>query len=420
MSKPVKSKSKKELFDSSLPHVNIGTIGHVDHGKTTLAAAITSVLSKRGQAKKKTYQEIDKAPEEKTRGITIQTTHLEFTTKKRHYALIDCPGHKDYIKNMITGAAQMDGAILVVSSKDGSQPQTKEHLLLARRVGVERIVVFVNDKNEKGEIEEEDKMILRAEISEELSTYGYDKEAPIIFASALKALEEVQEKGENKKNPIYRPEEEEKIIKLIEIIDDYIIEPVRNIDKPLLMPIEAVYEIPNQGIVVTGKVKTGKVKIGDELELIGLKKKLKYTEVKSIESFGKVMKEALAGADIGILLKDVKKDEVSRGQFLIKPGTLSLYSKFKAQTYILTKDEGGRSTSFKSGYRPQFFITTGDVTGKIELDKSVKEVKPGDDVEFEVELIKPLPLQKADRFIMREGGKTIGDGVIIETIEVKE
>jgi elongation factor Tu len=396
---------KKMKFDSSKPHINIGTIGHVDHGKTTLAAAITSVLAKQGRAAKKDYSEIDKAPEEKARGITIQTTHVEFESENRHYALIDCPGHADYIKNMITGAAQMDGAILVVSSADGAMPQTEEHMLLAKQIGVENIVVFINDKTSEG-IDEDTKELLEGDIRSHLEKYGYDQEGkkitPIIFASALKALN-----GDSA--------EEEKILQLVKAIDEHIPIPERDETKPFLMYIEDIFSITGHGTVVTGKVQRGKLKKGDEVELVGLGQK-KKSVVKGIEMFKKEVEEALPGYDIGVCLREIKHEEVRKGQVLAKPGTITPRKKFKAHAYILSKDERGRHTSFHNGYRPQFFISTIDITGTVELP-SDKEVSPGSDIEFMVDLIDYVAIEKNDKFIMREGGHTVGEGVITEIIE---
>jgi len=403
--KKTDTKGAQKLFDRSLIHMNIGTIGHVDHGKTTLSAAITKVLSEKGWAKFLDYDRIDKAPEEKKRGITISTTHVEFRTETRHYALIDCPGHADYIKNMITGAAQMEGAILVVSSSDGAMPQTEEHLLLAKQIGVENIVVFINDKTSEG-IDEETKELLEGDIRSHLEKYGYDKDGnkntPIIFASALKAL-----KGD--------VEEGKKILQLIEAIDKHIPIPERDENKPFLMYIEDMFTIGGQGTVVTGKVRRGKVKIGDKLEIIGFGAK-KEAVVKGIEMFHKSLDEARPGDDVGINLRGVERGEVRKGQVLAFPGTITPHKKFIAHAYILSKGERGRHTSFQSGYRPQFFISTADITGTVDLPKD-KEVSPGSDIEFTVELIDVIAIEKNDKFIMREGGHTVGEGVITEIIE---
>lgn len=423
-------KKVKEKYDSSFSHVNIGTIGHVDHGKTTLAAAITEVLAKLELAQFKDYGDIDKAPEEKKRGITISTTHIEFRTisgllnyyyqkvlgkeveeknfnlnQGRHYAMIDCPGHADYIKNMITGAAQMDGAIVVISSADGSMPQTEEHLLLAKKVGVKEVVVFINDKTTEG-LDEDTKSLLEEDIRANLRKYGYDEEdkekTPIIVASALKAL-----KGDTN--------EETKILQLLEAVDNHIAIPERDENKPFLMYIEDVFSITGQGTVVTGKVQQGKLKKGDEVEIVGLGPK-KKSVVKGIEMFRKEVEEAKPGYDIGICLRDIKHEEVRKGKVLAAPNTVTSHKKFIAQAYILSKEERGRHSAFHSGYRPQFFIFTADVTGTVELPAG-KEVSPGSNIEFNVDLIEPVVLKKNDNFIMREGGITIGEGVITEILE---
>lgn len=395
----------KQIFDRSKTHMNIGTIGHVDHGKTTLSAAITSVLAKQGKAKKKDYAEIDKAPEERKRGITISTTHVEFESDKRHYALIDCPGHADYIKNMITGAAQMDGAVLVVSSSDGAMPQTEEHMLLAKQIGVENIVVFINDKTSEG-LDEETKELLEGDIRSHLEKYGYDGEGkeptPIIFASALKAL-----KGDSK--------EEEKIVKLVESIDNHIPVPPRDVDKPFLMYIEDVFNITGRGTVATGKVKRGKLEKNSEVEIVGFGSSLKSV-VTGIEMFKQELNEAIPGDDVGVLLRGIKSEQIRKGQVLAIPGSVKPHKKFAAHAYILSKDERGRHTSFESGYRPQFFISTIDITGTIELPKD-KQVEPGSNIEFTVDLIDYVAIDKNDKFIMREGNHTIGEGVITEIIE---
>jgi elongation factor Tu len=400
--------SAKATFDSSKPHMNIGTIGHVDHGKTTLAAAITSVLSKRGKAEKKDYSEIDRAPEERKRGITINTTHVEFESDKRHYALIDCPGHADYIKNMITGAAQMDGAILVVSSADGAMPQTEEHMLLAKQIGVPSVVVFINDKTTEG-LDEDTKELLEGDIRSHLEKHGYDEEGkeltPIIFASALKAL-----RGDEN--------EEDKIVKLIEAVDNHMPLPEGDVNKPFLMYIEDVYIVKGQGPVATGKVKQGQLKVGDEVEIVGLGESKKCV-VKGLEMFRKPLEVALPRYDVGVCLRGDFKDaksEIRRGQVLSIPGTVKPAKKFSAHAYILSKEERGRHTGFKSGYRPQFFISTIDVTGTVNLDEG-KIVTPGSNVEFTVELMDSVAIQKNDKFIMREGGITVGQGIITDILE---
>jgi elongation factor Tu len=397
----------KKKFERTKPHVNIGTIGHIDHGKTTLTSAITRVLEKKGLAQWIPFDQIDKAPEEKERGITIAVAHVEYETPKRHYAHVDCPGHADYIKNMITGAAQMDGAILVVGANDGPMPQTREHILLARQVGVPYIVVFLNkiDMVDDPELIE----LVEVELRELLSKYEFPgDEIPIIRGSALKALE----CGCGKEDcPNCKC-----IYELMEAVDNYIPEPIRDIDKPFLMPIEDVFSISGRGTVVTGRVERGQIKPGDEVEIIGFRPTVK-TVATSIEMFRKVLDQGIAGDNIGVLLRGIKKDEVERGQVLAKPGSITPHTKFKCEVYILTKEEGGRHTPFFSGYRPQFYFRTTDVTGVVKLPEGVEMVMPGDNVSLTVELITPIALEKELRFAIREGGKTVGAGVVTEIIE---
>jgi elongation factor Tu len=391
----------KESFKRDKPHVNIGTIGHVDHGKTTLTAAITSVLSKKGFAEKKGYDQIDNSPEEKERGITINTTHVEYQTEKRHYAHVDCPGHADYIKNMITGAAQMDGAILVVSAADGPMPQTREHILLARQVGVPALVVFLNkvDMVDDKELLE----LVELEVRELLTQYEFPGDKiPIVKGSALKALE-----GD--------AEYEKEIINLMNAVDEYIPMPERPKDLPFLMPVEDVFNIEGRGTVATGRVERGILKKMDEVEIVGLKDTSKTT-VTDIEMFRKLLDSAEAGENVGVLLRGVKKEDVERGQVICKPGSIKPHTKFKGQVYVLSKEEGGRHTPFFNGYRPQFFFRTTDVTGNVKLKEGVEMVMPGDNVEIEVELIMPIAMEKQIRFAIREGGKTVGAGRVTEII----
>ena len=392
----------KEKFDRSLVHMNIGTIGHVDHGKTTLTAAITYVLSKKGYAQFEDYASIDKAPEERERGITINTAHVEYRTDKRHYAHVDCPGHADYVKNMITGAAQMDGAILVIAATDGPMAQTREHILLSRQVGVPRMVVFMN----KCDMVDDEELLdlVEMEIRELLSEYGYDGDnTPIIRGSALKALE-----GDSKY--------EQAILDLMDAVDEWIPEPTRELDKPFLMPIEDVFTITGRGTVVTGRVERGKLQLNDEVEIVGLKPTQKSV-VTGIEMFRKQLDFAEAGDNAGVLLRGISREDVERGQVLAKPGSVTPHKKFKAQVYVLSKEEGGRHTPFFSNYRPQFYFRTTDVTGIIELPEGVEMVMPGDNVEMTVELIAPIAIENGTKFSIREGGRTVGAGNVSDIIE---
>ncbi len=393
--------AEKEKFQRTKPHVNVGTIGHVDHGKTTLTAAITHVLYLKGLIKKEeTVDQIDNAPEEKARGITIALHHSEYETEKRHYAHIDAPGHADYIKNMITGAAQMDGAILVVSAADGPMPQTREHILLARQVGVPAIVVFLNKVDMVSDPELID--LVESEVRELLKKYQFPgDEVPIIRGSALKALE-VKSVDDEAAKPIWE---------LLKALDEYIPEPVREIDKPFLMPIEDIFSIEGRGTVVTGKVERGVLKVGEEVEIIGLRPTQK-TVVTGIEMFQKTLDEGQAGDNIGVLLRGLKKEDVERGQVLAKPGTVTPHTEFEAEVYVLSKEEGGRHTPFFSGYKPQFYIRTTDVTGEITLPEGIEMVMPGDTVKLNVKLIAPVALEEKQRFAIREGGKTVGAGVV--------
>ncbi len=394
----------KEKFDRSKPHVNIGTIGHVDHGKTSLTAAITKVLAETGGATAMNYDQIDKAPEEKERGITISTSHVEYQTAARHYAHVDCPGHADYIKNMITGAAQMDGAILVVSAADGPMPQTREHILLGRQVGIPAMVVFMNKVDMVDDSELLD--LVELEIRELLSKYEYPgEEIPVVRGSALMALE-------NKRPEIGH----DAILKLMSEVDRYIKTPERAIDKPFLMPVEDVFSISGRGTVVTGRIERGIIKIGQDIEIVGLNPTQKTT-ITGIEMFRKLLDEGRAGDNCGCLLRGTKKEEVERGQVLAAPGTIKPHKKFKAETYILTKEEGGRHTPFFNGYRPQFYFRTTDVTGVVTLKEGTDMVMPGDRVEMNVELIAPIAMEKELRFAIREGGRTVGAGVVVDIIE---
>jgi elongation factor Tu len=389
----------KAKFERTKPHCNVGTIGHVDHGKTTLTAAITKVLSKRGGATFTAYDQIDKAPEERARGITISTAHVEYETEKRHYAHVDCPGHADYVKNMITGAAQMDGAILVVSAADGPMPQTREHILLARQVGVPALVVFMNKVDMVDDPELLD--LVEMEVRELLSSYQFPgDEIPVIRGSALCALEDrTPEIGE------------QAILKLMEAVDNYIPQPERPIDRPFLMPIEDVFSISGRGTVVTGRIERGVVTVGDEVEIVGLRPTQK-TVVTGVEMFRKLLDRGEAGDNIGALLRGTKREEVERGQVLAKPGTITPHTKFESEVYVLTKEEGGRHTPFFSNYRPQFYFRTTDVTGVVKLPEGVEMVMPGDNVRIEVELIAPIAMDDGLRFAIREGGRTVGAGVV--------
>ena len=393
-----------EAFDRSKPHVNVGTIGHVDHGKTTLTAAILNVLHRAGkQATIKDVSEIDKAPEEKARGITISLSHSEYSSDSRHYAHIDAPGHADYIKNMITGAAQMDGAILVVAATDGPMPQTREHVLLAKQVGVPKIIVFMNKCDMVDDADMLD--LVEAEIRELLAKNGFDENAPVIRGSALKALDATGIDDEWSK----------KVLELVDALDTYIPQPVRETDKPFLMPIEDIFSIEGRGTVVTGKIEKGIVKVGEEIEIVGIKDTQK-TVVTGIEMFNKQLTEGMAGDNAGILLRSVKKDDLTRGQVLAKPGSVKPHTDFEAEVYILKKEEGGRHTPFFSGYKPQFYVRTTDVTGEVTLKEGVDMVMPGDTVTFKVKLVAPVALEEQQRFAIREGGKTVGAGVVTKIV----
>jgi elongation factor Tu len=397
----------KRKFERTKPHVNVGTIGHIDHGKTTLTSAITRCLAAKGMAEYVSFDQIDKAPEEKERGITIATAHVEYETGKRHYAHVDCPGHADYIKNMITGAAQMDGAILVVGADDGPMPQTREHILLARQVGVPCIVVFLNkvDMVDDPELIE----LVELELRELLSKYEFPgEEIPIIRGSALKAMQHGcgDEKCESC-GPIFQ---------LMKAVDDYVPEPKRDVDKPFLMPIEDVFSISGRGTVVTGRVERGMVKVGDEVEIVGIRPTFK-TVCTGVEMFRKILDQGQAGDNIGVLLRGTKRDEVERGQVVARPGSITPHTRFRGSVYILTKEEGGRHTPFFNGYRPQFYFRTTDVTGVVTLSSGVEMVMPGDNVNLEVQLITPIAMEKELRFAIREGGRTVGAGVISDIIE---
>ena len=394
----------KGKFERTKPHVNVGTIGHVDHGKTTLTAAMTTVLSKKFGGEAKAYDQIDAAPEEKARGITINTAHVEYETSKRHYAHVDCPGHADYVKNMITGAAQMDGAILVVSAADGPMPQTREHILLARQVGVPYIIVFMNKADMVDDKELLD--LVEMEVRELLSKYEFPGEkTPIIIGSALKALE--GDKGDMG---------EVAIMKLADALDSYIPEPKRALDGAFLMPVEDVFSISGRGTVVTGRIERGIIKVGEEIEIVGLKPTLK-TVCTGVEMFRKLLDQGQAGDNVGILLRGTKREEVERGQVLAKPASITPHTKFTAEIYVLSKDEGGRHTPFFNGYRPQFYFRTTDVTGSIELPKGTEMVMPGDNISITVALIQPIAMEEGLRFAIREGGKTVGAGVVAKVIE---
>ena len=390
----------KEHYSRTKPHVNIGTIGHVDHGKTTLTAAITSVLAKKGLANPQDYASIDAAPEERERGITINTAHVEYETEKRHYAHIDAPGHADYVKNMITGAAQMDGAILVVSATDGPMPQTREHILLSRQVGVKDLIVFLN----KTDLVDDDELIdlVEMEVRELLSEYDFPgDDIPIIKGSALKALE-----GD--------PDAEAAIMELMDTVDDYIPTPDRDTDKPLLLPIEDVFTITGRGTVASGRIDRGTVKVGDEVEIVGIKPETRKAIVTGIEMFRKTLDLGEAGDNVGVLLRGVDRDEIERGQVLAKPGSITPHTKFKGEVYVLTKEEGGRHTPFFNNYRPQFYFRTTDVTGNVVLPEGTEMVMPGDNVTIEVELIHPIAVEKGTTFSIREGGRTVGSGIVTE------
>ena len=398
----------KAKFERTKPHVNIGTIGHVDHGKTTTTAAITKYLGLLGKAKYEAYDQIDSAPEEKERGITINTAHVEYETDKRHYAHVDCPGHADYVKTMITGTAQMDRAILVVSAADGPMPQTREHILLARQVGVKYIVVYLNkcDMVDDPELLE----LVEMEVRDLLSSYDFPgDEIPIVKGSSLKVLEST---STDPNDPVYAPMKE-----LMDAVDNYIPTPDRPVDQPFLMPIEDVMTISGRGTVVTGRVERGTVKLQDEVEIVGLSKESKKTTITGVEMFRKILDQAEAGDNIGALLRGIQRSEVERGQVLAKPGTIHPHTKFKAQVYVLTKEEGGRHTPFFNGYRPQFYFRTTDVTGVIELAAGTEMVMPGDNVDMTIELITPIAIEKGLRFAIREGGRTVGSGVVSEIME---
>jgi len=395
----------KQKFERNKPHVNIGTIGHVDHGKTTLTAAITTVLAVRqGKGEAVAFENIDKAPEERERGITISTAHVEYETDKRHYAHVDCPGHADYVKNMITGAAQMDGGILVVSAADGAMPQTREHILLSRQVGVPQLVVFLNKEDMVDD--EELVELVEMEIRELLSEYDFDgDETPIVVGSALKALEDPS------------GEWGDKIMKLMDAVDEYIPTPERDSDKPFLMPVEDVFSITGRGTVATGRVERGKLQVQDKIEIVGLQEKPTDTTCTGVEMFKKMLDYAEAGDNIGALLRGVQREDIQRGQVLAKPGTITPHTQFLGEVYVLTKDEGGRHTPFFKGYRPQFFFRTTDVTGSIQLPEGVEMVMPGDNATFEVDLITPIAMDEGLRFAIREGGRTVGSGVVSKIIK---
>ena len=402
----------KAKFERTKPHVNIGTIGHVDHGKTTLTAAITMTLAQLGEAQAMKYEDIDKAPEEKARGITINTAHVEYETEKRHYAHVDCPGHADYVKNMITGAAQMDGAILVVSAPDGPMPQTREHILLARQVGVPYIVVFLNktDMMDDPELLE----LVEMEIRELLSQYEFPgDDIPIIKGSALVALEYVQNGGTDVRNA----KETQCFFELMDAVDEYIPSPQRATDQPFLMPVEDVFSITGRGTVATGRVERGVVKLSDTVEIVGLMDKPRQVVVTGVEMFRKLLDLAEAGDNIGLLLRGVQRNEIERGQVLAKPGTIHPHTHFIGQVYVLTKEEGGRHTPFFNGYRPQFYFRTTDVTGNIKLPEGVEMVMPGDNIDMEITLITPIAIEQGLRFAIREGGRTVGSGVVSKVIE---
>jgi elongation factor Tu len=393
----------KEKFERGKPHVNVGTIGHIDHGKTTLTAAITTVLAEKYGGQSRSFDEIDNAPEEKERGITIATSHVEYETDNRHYAHVDCPGHADYVKNMITGAAQMDGAILVVSAADGPMPQTREHILLARQVGVPYIVVFLN----KADMVDDEELLelVEVEVRELLSEYDFPgDDIPFVTGSALKALEGDEE---------YKA----KIVELAEQLDTYIPEPVRDLDKPFLMPVEDVFSITGRGTVATGRIETGVVNTGDTVEIVGIKDQTSNTVVTGVEMFRKILDQGMAGDNVGCLLRGVKREDIERGQVLCKPGSITPHTHFKAEVYVLKKEEGGRHTPFFTGYRPQFYFRTTDVTGVAKLPEGTEMVMPGDNVQMEIELIQPIAMDAGLRFAIREGGRTVGSGVVTEIIK---
>ena len=395
----------KEKFQRTKPHVNVGTIGHVDHGKTTLTAALTSVLGNRGLAEKRSFDSIDNAPEERERGITIATSHVEYESENRHFAHVDCPGHADYVKNMITGAAQMDGAILVVSATDGPMPQTRVHILLARQVGVPYIVVFINKVDQVDDEEILD--LVEMEIRELLSSYDFPgDDTPIIRGSALEAL-----------NNLDNEESIQPIVDLVKALDDHIPTPERDIDKPVLMSVEDVFSISGRGTVATGRIDRGILKVGDEVEIVGIRKDIRKTVVTGVEMFRKEMDQGEAGDNVGVLLRGIEKDDIERGQVIAKPKTITPHTQFKAEAYILKKEEGGRHTPFFKGYRPQFYFRTTDITGQVILPDNVEMVMPGDNIAMEVHLINPVAMEKELRFAIREGGRTVGAGVISEIIQ---
>ncbi|MGI5900646.1 MAG: elongation factor Tu [Christensenellales bacterium] len=400
----------KAKFERNKPHVNIGTIGHVDHGKTTLTAAITMVLSKRGGAQVMKYDEIDKAPEEKARGITINTSHVEYQTETRHYAHVDCPGHADYVKNMITGAAQMDGAILVCSAADGPMPQTREHILLARQVGVPYIVVFLN----KCDMVDDEELLelVEMEVREMLSSYNFPgDDIPFIRGSALEAMEAVTSGADVESDPRCKS-----IFELMDAVDEYIPTPERAVDRPFLMPVEDVFSITGRGTVATGRVERGVVKISDQVEIVGLTDESRTTVVTGVEMFRKLLDQAQAGDNVGLLLRGVQRTDIERGQVLAKPGSIKPHTHFNGEVYVLTKEEGGRHTPFFNGYRPQFYFRTTDVTGNIQLPEGVEMVMPGDNVQMEINLITPIAIEEGLRFAIREGGRTVGAGVVASVV----
>ena len=396
----------KEKFERTKPHINVGTIGHVDHGKTTLTAAMTKICAARQGGEVKEFDEIDNAPEERERGITIATTHVEYESAARHYAHVDCPGHADYVKNMITGAAQMDGAILVVSAVDGPMPQTREHILLARQVGVPRIVVYMNKVDQLDEADRDEFVdLVTLEVQEILEQYEFPSDTPIVVGSALKALE-----GDGAETA------EGSVVKLVETLDEYIPEPERPVDQPFLMPIEDVFTIQGRGTVVTGRVDRGVVKVGDEVQIIGIRD-TQTTTCTGVEMFRKLLDEGRAGENIGVLLRGTKREEVERGQVLAVPGSITPHTRFQAEVYVLSKDEGGRHTPFFKGYRPQFYFRTTDVTGTVELPADVEMVMPGDNINMDVALISPIAMDEGLRFAIREGSRTVGAGVVTKVIE---